>query len=157
MEQIGTPEELYERPASLFAAGFLGSPPMTFFPVTLLPQALTPAQQDLPESAVVGVRPENLDLGADAPDRLSAQVVNSEFLGAETLVYLDCAGRSIVARAPGRVDFASQQAVGLGWRAEDMHLFDEATGQRLDTSGPRSEGSDNRQDKHKQAGRMASL
>ncbi|WP_022728940.1 ABC transporter ATP-binding protein [Fodinicurvata sediminis] len=156
VEQIGTPEELYEQPATLFAAGFLGSPPMTFFPITILPEALKPADTNLPDSCVVGVRPENLDIGPDSSESLSAQVENSEFLGAETLIYLNCAGRSMIARIPGRSDFDAHQNVGLTWNAEHVHLFDETTGQRLDSRGPVAAGIHDRQDENDPVGQLAS-
>ena len=74
-QQIGTPDELYERPANLFVAGFIGSPAMNFFPATLTPTGLTlpfgevmltPEVQEViarhpkPENVIVGVRPEHL-------------------------------------------------------------------------------------------------
>jgi len=74
-QQIGTPDELYERPANLFVAGFIGSPAMNFFPATLTPIGITLpfgevmldadvqeviAQHPKPENVIVGVRPEHL-------------------------------------------------------------------------------------------------
>ena len=74
-QQIGTPDELYEHPANLFVAGFIGSPAMNFFPATLTPIGLTLpfgevmltpevqqviAQHPAPENVIVGVRPEHL-------------------------------------------------------------------------------------------------
>jgi multiple sugar transport system ATP-binding protein len=113
-QQIGTPDELYERPANLFVAGFIGSPAMNFFPATLTPTGLrlpfgevtltqpvhdVIAQHPTPENVIVGVRPEHLADAAliDAYQRLRAltfevKVDLVESLGAEKYVYFTTAG-----------------------------------------------------------------
>jgi multiple sugar transport system ATP-binding protein len=113
-QQIGTPEELYERPANLFVAGFIGSPPMNFFPGTLTPTGLTlpfgevmltPEVQEViaahpkPENVIVGVRPEHLLDAAliDGYQRIRAatfevKVDLVESLGADKYVYFTTAG-----------------------------------------------------------------
>jgi multiple sugar transport system ATP-binding protein len=116
-QQIGTPQELYERPANLFVAGFIGSPAMNFFSATLtsigltLPfgeVTLTPEVQDViaqhpkPESIIVGVRPEHLTDAAliDAYQRIRALTfeVNAdlvESLGSDKYVYFTTAGSDV--------------------------------------------------------------
>ncbi len=113
-QQIGTPGELYERPANLFVAGFIGSPPMNFFPGTLTPNGLTlpfgevmltPEVQEViaghpkPESVIVGVRPEHLLDAAliDGYQRITAMAFQVkvdlvESLGADKYVYFTTAG-----------------------------------------------------------------
>lgn len=113
-QQIGTPDELYERPVNLFVAGFIGSPAMNFFPATLTPTGLSLpfgevtltqpvhdviAQHPTPENVIVGVRPEHLADAAliDAYQRLRAltfevKVDLVESLGAEKYVYFTTAG-----------------------------------------------------------------
>jgi multiple sugar transport system ATP-binding protein len=113
-QQIGTPEELYERPTNLFVAGFIGSPAMNFFPATLtdggvhLPVGevmLTQEIQDViakhptPKNVIVGVRPEHLeDAGVlDGYARIRAllfevQVDMVESLGADKYVYFTTSG-----------------------------------------------------------------
>ena len=113
-QQIGTPDELYERPANLFVAGFIGSPAMNFFPATLTPTGLnlpfgevTLTQPVLevitlhpkPEDVIVGVRPEHLQDAAliDAYQRIRAlafevKVDMTESLGADKYVYFTTAG-----------------------------------------------------------------
>ncbi|HUH72336.1 MAG TPA: sn-glycerol-3-phosphate ABC transporter ATP-binding protein UgpC [Mycobacterium sp.] len=116
-QQIGTPAELYERPANLFVAGFIGSPAMNFFPATLtsigltLPFGevmLTPevqaviAQHPKPENLIVGVRPEHLADAAliDAYQRITALTFEAkvelvESLGADKYVYCTTAGWAV--------------------------------------------------------------
>jgi multiple sugar transport system ATP-binding protein len=113
-QQIGTPDELYERPANLFVAGFIGSPAMNFFPATLTSTGLTlpfgevtltpqvqevVAQHPKPENVIVGVRPEHLADAAliDGYQRIRALVFEVkvdlvELLGADKYLYFTTAG-----------------------------------------------------------------
>jgi sn-glycerol 3-phosphate transport system ATP-binding protein len=133
VEQVGTPADLYQRPATSFAATFVGSPPMSLLPMAEVPDSLKPA--GTPATTVVGVRPEHLALGPDDPAHLPARVDSYEFLGAETLVYLESHGTSLVARVPGIAEFADHQPVGVSWAPEHAHVFDEASGRRVDVTG----------------------
>jgi multiple sugar transport system ATP-binding protein len=112
-QQIGTPEELYENPANLFVAGFIGSPAMNFFPATLTPLGLTLpfgevmlkpevqeviAQHPEPENIIVGLRPEHVSDAAliDGYQRIKAltfevKVDLVESLGADKFVYFSTA------------------------------------------------------------------
>jgi multiple sugar transport system ATP-binding protein len=114
VQQIGTPAELYERPANLFVAGFIGSPAMNFFPATLTPTGLrlpfgevtltqpvldVIAQHPTPENTIVGVRPEHLQDAAliDGYQRIRAltfevKVDLIESLGADKYVYFTTTG-----------------------------------------------------------------
>jgi len=116
-QQIGTPDELYERPANLFVAGFIGSPAMNFFPAKLSPVGLTLpfgevmldpqvqqviAQHPAPRTVIVGVRPEHLTDAAliDGYQRIRALTfqVNAdlvESLGADKYVYFTAAGCAV--------------------------------------------------------------
>ena len=114
VQQIGTPEELYERPANLFVAGFIGSPAMNFFPATLMPTGLqlpfgevtltqpvldVIAGHPTPGNAIVGVRPEHLQDAAliDGYQRIKALTFEVkadliESLGADKYVYFASTG-----------------------------------------------------------------
>jgi multiple sugar transport system ATP-binding protein len=116
-QQIGTPDELYERPANLFVAGFIGSPAMNFFPADLTTTGLTLSfgevmlapevqrvieQHKKPESVIVGVRPEHLADAAliDGYQRIRAltfevKVDLVESLGADKYVYFTTAGPAV--------------------------------------------------------------
>jgi multiple sugar transport system ATP-binding protein len=116
-QQIGTPDELYERPANLFVAGFIGSPAMNFFPADLTPTGLTLSfgevmlapevqrvieQHKKPEHVIVGVRPEHLADAAliDGYQRIRAltfevKVDLVESLGADKYVYFTTAGPAV--------------------------------------------------------------
>jgi multiple sugar transport system ATP-binding protein len=113
-QQIGTPDELYERPANLFVAGFIGSPAMNFFPATLTPTGLTLpfgeamltseaqgviSQHPRPGNIIVGLRPEHLADASliDGYQRIKAltfevKVELVESLGADKYVYFTTSG-----------------------------------------------------------------
>ncbi|TCO49503.1 sn-glycerol 3-phosphate transport system ATP-binding protein/multiple sugar transport system ATP-binding protein [Kribbella antiqua] len=145
-EQIADPTTIYEQPATLFVAGFLGSPRMNFLDavtgvegdsvrVTAGPLSWTvPAGQldgPLPESVVVGFRPETvLPSGSVLPGSAAGQaatfagdVALREYLGNEAILHLDVDGHRIVSRLPARV---AQDAVPFAVDATDLHLFDPA-------------------------------
>jgi len=137
VEQDATPAELYARPASVFAAGFIGTPPMSL--LRLAPGAdgaviagtegpsVAPAER---AGAILGLRPEEVAL-TDGPG-LPGRVVAAEFLGAETV--LSCAvgdaGEQLQARIPGHHLFDPGAPVRL-LLPPIAHLFDAATGRRL--------------------------
>ena len=136
IEQIGAPLELYDRPANLFVAEFIGSPSMNLIRgVTRAggveaPTGLLPATGDRAEgrAVVYGIRPEHLEL-ADAG--LEAEVRVVEPTGPETLVYLHCGAQELVAVFHERHELRPGQRVHLRPRAERAHLFDPETGERL--------------------------
>jgi sn-glycerol 3-phosphate transport system ATP-binding protein len=135
VEQVGTPAELYQHPATSFAATFVGSPPMSLLPMAEVPDSLKPSVSPAAGPLLVGVRPEDLTLGPENPEHLAARVESYEFLGAETLVYLDCVGTNMIARVPGVAKFADRQVVGVSWSSEHAQVFDETSGRRVDVSG----------------------
>ncbi|WP_088284902.1 sn-glycerol-3-phosphate import ATP-binding protein UgpC [Ideonella sp. A 288] len=139
MEQIGTPEAVYARPASTFVAGFIGSPPMNLLPgraeglrfeaegqVLQLP-APSPRTGEL----VLGVRPEHTALGPDGA--WSATVEMVEMLGAERLVHCRLGPGLFTVRIEGtRTPPRLGDTVRLQASADHLHWFDKATGRRVE-------------------------
>ncbi|OLT11332.1 hypothetical protein BJF78_26970 [Pseudonocardia sp. CNS-139] len=103
VEQVGAPDDLYRRPASLFVAGFIGSPPMNT--LTIEPGGTSPfgSGPDHGEAVVLGVRPEQLHLGGDGPWRARALVTLVEHEGPSTILHLDVEGAVENAGAPMRL------------------------------------------------------
>ena len=107
IEQVGTPTELYERPATLFVAGFIGSPPMNIIPVS----ALQPADSArFGQAANIGIRPDALSL-TQSPNALAleATVALIEPIGAESHVHIRWNGKPLVAQM--HEDVADTRAV----------------------------------------------
>ena len=139
VEQFGTPVELYQRPASVFVAGFIGSPAMNFMTVTAANGTLTLANGAIiacPVSysgeALLGVRPENLTADADGPMRLVVEMV--EQLGANTLVHgrLEGMDSELVASLPGIANVDPGAVLGFSAPGDVLHLFDTQTKKRLE-------------------------
>jgi sn-glycerol 3-phosphate transport system ATP-binding protein len=135
IEQVGTPMELYSRPATLFVAGFIGSPPMNLVDLAYLrdrgAQLAVPADTDL-----VGIRPDSIHV--EDPGRpaiqLAATVELYEPIGGESHLHLRLAGSEqlIVAAVPARTSVAEGQRLELFVPADEVHPFNKATGQRTD-------------------------
>ena len=121
IEQVGAPIDLYNRPETLFVAGFIGSPKMNFFtgPLAAAVGANT-----------LGVRPEHLDVDRKS-GVLSGSVQFSERLGSDTYLHVAIDGIGIViARAVGDAVYGAGETVWLSYSPEMTHRFDEA-GKRL--------------------------
>jgi len=147
IEQLGPPQEVYERPASVFVADFVGAPAMNFLPfeggyaagaqsvqVGGAALAIPALREDVsPRPLLYGVRPEHVSFDDDSP--LRAEVLGSEYLGTGRIVTLATpAGGSLRAKvgvetAPRRGD-----TLGLRFDAAEVSLFDQASGRALRTA-----------------------
>jgi multiple sugar transport system ATP-binding protein len=135
IQQVGTPAEIYARPANLFVAGFIGAPPMNLIEGTcdgaafrtgagLLPLAAPPGP------AVLGIRPEDIALVAPEGAALAGTVYSSELLGDSAVVTV-AIGRQLVAAKVGPAGgLPIGTPVGLSPDPTKLHLFDPATGRR---------------------------
>ncbi|WP_329083083.1 ABC transporter ATP-binding protein [Streptosporangium sp. NBC_01469] len=138
VEQIGTPLEVYDRPASLFCAAFIGSPPMNLIEVEVADGklrsqsglVLTPPP-GLPRDRrlVAGVRPEALEVTEPGAERsVPARVVSAEWLGDEIIYVVDHGGqRDVRVRMPPTVRFAADAPVGLRHTGGPPVVYDVST------------------------------
>jgi len=125
IEQVGTPLELYDRPANQFVAQFIGTPQMNVVAAkdiqAWVQQMALPVEPD----GFLGLRPEHVTLCAAGQGLTNARVELVEALGAETLVYLStAAGVQFVARQTERTSLAVGMEVGLRIDLDEAHLFD---------------------------------
>ena len=138
VEQVGTPLEVYNRPASLFCASFIGSPPMNLIEVEVAEGALRgpgglvlPPPPGLPRdrTLVAGVRPEALEVTtAGTEGSVAARVVSAEALGDEIIYVLDHGGeRDVRVRMPPTVRFATDAPVGLRHAGGAPPVYDVST------------------------------
>jgi len=119
MEQFGTPEEVYHRPATTFVASFIGSPPMN----------LLKTAEGAKPGHILGIRPEHLDIGTGG---WQAVVESVEMLGAERLLYCRLGDEQLVVRTEEATAApALGQSIGLLPRTERVHHFDADTGMRV--------------------------
>ncbi|MDQ0994854.1 multiple sugar transport system ATP-binding protein [Phyllobacterium ifriqiyense] len=144
IQQVGTPLELYDNPANIFVAGFIGSPGMNFLPavvrregdkawaelsdgqtIGLLPQL----EISDSERVTIGIRPENIEVGGGTD--LKAQIEVIEPLGLSTQFYTKLSGHQTCIFAMGRTDRQPGDMIGLGIKPENVHLFHGASGLRI--------------------------
>ena len=143
VEQYGAPQEIYDRPASMFVADFIGSPPMNFLRFN---GAVTPGSTAvklngcmLPVPVIddgraegelaLGVRPEHI-LFEDGSG-LRGRVFGSEYLGTTQIVTVETSHGRVKARVPADVAVRTGENVGLAFRTPSLSLFDAASGQAL--------------------------
>jgi sn-glycerol 3-phosphate transport system ATP-binding protein len=158
-EQIGHPTAIYERPATVFVAGFIGSPAMNLFEGRLsddgthftiagggpsLSLAGVPRGASAPRDVVLGIRPEHFVVTVDgrlpgdastSPQSVASyatlNVDSCELLGADNIAHGRWGRHDVACRLPHSHRPAPGEQLGLGWAAEHIHLFDAETGLRL--------------------------
>ncbi|API55392.1 glycerol-3-phosphate ABC transporter ATP-binding protein (plasmid) [Rhizobium leguminosarum] len=138
IEQVGTPDEVYNRPASVFVGGFVGSPAMNFANAKAAGSNLVFANGDrLPLSAiqtravdghefVVGIRPEHFTANASEV-ALTCHVQVVEPLGSDTLVHFAVGNETLTARMPPETRVTAGETLKIGVDPAKIHLFDAAT------------------------------
>ena len=143
VEQVASPQEIYDRPATLFVADFIGSPPMNFVPfsgglaagaseVTIGGRSIkVPTLHEASPSSelVLGVRPEQVRFSDDGAVR--GEVYGVEYLGTTQVVAVTAAHGIVRVRAPSSIRVAIGEQVGLDFRPEKISLFDKASGRVL--------------------------
>jgi multiple sugar transport system ATP-binding protein len=135
VEQIGAPLELYDRPANVFVAGFMGSPAMNLLPAVIDGDALLVAGVRLPKPAGLqpgqrltwGLRPEHVTVGNGEP----AVVEIAEPTGAELHLTVRLGDQRIVAVTRDRLNLTPGDTVLIGLLGQNAHLFDSESGRRL--------------------------
>ncbi|MFO1325769.1 MAG: ABC transporter ATP-binding protein [Rubrivivax sp.] len=123
VEQVATPRELYARPASCFAARFIGTPPMNL--VALERGCIRGSTQPLaaPSGAAwLGLRPEAITLGG-GECRVDAEVQDVEYLGADAVLRCAVGDQVLTVRTEGALPFDAGTRVVLGWAAAAAHGF----------------------------------
>ncbi len=131
IEQAATAQEIYERPASIFSAKFMGTPPMNIMSAAELLHAapdapLPPASTE----ALIGIRPESIRLEEGG---VKAKIRNIEYLGADTLIDCRIGDAPCLVRISGDLPPMGDQ-LSLTWPVEKLHLFNAVSGTRIDTS-----------------------
>jgi multiple sugar transport system ATP-binding protein len=158
LQQIDSPQDLYDHPGNVFVAGFIGSPSMNFFDVTLVDQdgklfvdggsfkLLIPEHRKegyLPhkgKQVIFGIRPEDVYTEQFAapgiiPAKLSADVDVTELMGNEIILYLLTGNKSFIARVDPRTHSRPGDRIDLVVNMDNMHLFDPQTERTLDIIG----------------------
>ena len=142
IEQIGTPEEIYGRPATVFVASFVGAPPMNMIEATMDGQGLLidgstqrlslPGTWNPGRKVVLGVRPEDIHL-ADPHDDVAIEttVDFAELTGPNVIVFSRLNGIPILASLPPHSHVTADERARFTFSRRDMHLFDRESGKRI--------------------------
>ncbi len=154
LQQIDTPQNLYDRPINLFVAGFIGSPAMNFFDATLVgtkeemyvdggsfrvkvpPEKAKIYGDYLGKEIVFGIRPEDIHAKPYVPSGvieapLTAKVDVTELMGNEIFVYLLTGNKTFIARVDPRTQARPGDDIELALNMDNMHIFDRATEQAI--------------------------
>ena len=140
VQQIGTPSEIYDRPANTFVADFMGSPPMNLCPGTVEGQRLMLGGNRidlgelgtrLPSQVIAGIRPEHM-VRSETPD-LTVTPTMIENTGSECYLQFEMEGRTLTAKLPGRLDEDRMEPMGLSLDRGKLSFFDADTTVRIET------------------------
>jgi len=154
LQQINTPQTLYDYPDNLFVAGFIGSPAMNFFPANLRKDGESllvdggsfkvkvpdhrkaPYMSHIDKPIIFGIRPENIHNPDFAPPEIAAQPVEcvidvTELMGNEIFVYMKTGENSFVARVDPRTRYKVFDKVTVVFNMNNMHIFDRETEQAI--------------------------
>lgn len=142
IQQVGTPEELYDRPENIFVASFIGTPAMCFLEAKISGDMLLTAGGSLPllpdhrrrigarDHVTIGLRPEHLLEAQDQPT-LSGIVEVVEMLGAELVVHFNTGSQILTVRLPRGQKYRAGDQVKFGVTMDQLHFFDLGTGKAL--------------------------
>ncbi|MBB3562760.1 sn-glycerol 3-phosphate transport system ATP-binding protein [Rhizobium sp. BK512] len=137
VEQVGTPVDVYDRPASLFVASFIGSPPMNILPLELVRRADGDGLLTLPDATdTLGIRPDDIftEKPSEPSIRLDAIVELLEPIGGESHLHirLEESNQTAIVTVPGRPDFSEAAKIPVYIRLASIHPFNRQTGRRTD-------------------------
>ena len=143
LQQFGTPQEIYQHPANMFVAGFIGSPAMNFIRGTIdgdkfvtetlkltIPEeklAVLKTQESLHKPIVMGIRPEDIHPDAQEENNISAKISVAELTGAEFMLYTTVGGHELVVRAGALNDYHAGENITIHFDMTKCHFFDAET------------------------------
>jgi multiple sugar transport system ATP-binding protein len=146
LQQIDTPAHIYNAPANLFVAGFIGSPPMNLIEGALAggrfstaAGSFASASRATCRTAVAGVRPEDCKVTESGGGKIVGEVYATELMGDHTLVTCRVDGGTMTVKTGKAFDRREGEAIGVDFDNAAVHLFDKASGDRIDSSSAGSE------------------
>jgi len=143
LQQVGSPQELHDRPVNLFVAGFIGSPAMNFFPATVTSaggESIADAGfAKVPlngsgkgaRELIVGIRPEDIGISSEGRLPVSTKVEVVEYLGNELQLHLRAGERTFIARVPADTRTEPGADLRVGFDPRRLHFFDGTTEQAI--------------------------
>ncbi len=148
IQQIGSPEELYYRPANVFVAGFIGAPPMNFLEASVeehdgklvlntgvfrieLPERMAEALRaaGLPREVIFGIRPEHIEIVEEGG--YPVEVFVTEPLGGETIIDFKHGDKILKIKYPGHFKANPKDVIRIRFKLDEAHIFDKETGRLI--------------------------
>ncbi|RUL52236.1 ABC transporter ATP-binding protein [Lysinibacillus antri] len=141
IQQVGSPEEVYNKPSNLFVAGFIGSPPMNFFEATINENVIQIGENsfEIPDKhrgklqnkreVIIGIRPEHFHLNLTHSIIFHVNIDRSEFMGTENYVYATYNNQPLITRLPLNAPLLN--SIQLSVQMEHVHFFDKETTNRI--------------------------
>jgi sn-glycerol 3-phosphate transport system ATP-binding protein len=130
IEQVATPRDLYLRPATIFAAKFIGTPPMNILSSSMLGDFGRALEARSGAALSIGIRPEAFAIVDQSP--LEFVVTGVEYLGADALLHGDISGAAAIIRVSGQTLPETGSRLPVAVSDRDLHLFDPVSGRRKD-------------------------
>jgi multiple sugar transport system ATP-binding protein len=143
IQQVGAPKQVYNEPANMFVAGFIGSPAMNFIRGAIddryfvtetlrleIPQdqlAVLNSRGYQRKAVVFGIRPEDINTPQGEEENIAAKVSVAELTGAEFMLYASVGGHELVVRAGAANDYAAGDNIGIRFDMNKCHFFDVET------------------------------
>jgi multiple sugar transport system ATP-binding protein len=139
LQQVASPRDIYDNPANMYVAGFIGSPKMNFIPVTVSGKTATASgfSIELPiappvEKGMLGIRPEDLtDVPREGFPQVDVRIDVVEILGSDQFLYGKVGGDDVIARVDPQLKVAVGDRVKLNVNMRRLHLFDRETEKAL--------------------------
>jgi len=135
IEQHGTPEDLYNLPATAFTGNFIGNPPMNILspdPQIVEAFPFLPPSTGSPTPYLLGIRPENIEISEISG--VESSILTTEYLGADSLIVCRSGEQTITLTIKGKANFMVGDILRLNLKPEHIHLFDRESGVRLEDS-----------------------
>lgn len=139
INQVDTPQMLYNHPCNMFVAGFIGSPQMNFFVGTVTEKGIKIGETLMEyskleklkayesEKVIVGLRPEDIRVDIKDKNTISLEVSLAEMTGSEMYIYGEYAGKKIIAKTSSQYEVQSGDTITLGLNMDKAHIFNPGT------------------------------
>ena len=132
IQQIGSPDDIYNNPQNLFVAKFLGTPPINLFEEKFFVNVSTKTKLlDIPKNSIAGIRPEQIKITESDKSLFNANIKMMSSLGSEKIVYLSVMDKEFVAKISSDKPLHENEEVGIHFDNDKIFFFDLDTGKRI--------------------------
>ena len=132
IQQIGSPDDIYNNPQNLFVAKFLGTPPINLFEEKFFVTVSTKTKLlDIPKNSIAGIRPEQIKITESDKSLFNANIKMMSSLGSEKIVYLSVKDKDFVAKISSDNPLHENEEVGIHFDNDKIFFFDLDTGKRI--------------------------